>query len=110
MKLLFDQNLSRKLVGTLEAEYPDSTHVAVVGLDTADDRAVWQYAAQHELVLVSKDNDFAQLAFLFGAPPKVVWVRVGNSTSATVADVLRDARPTIATFVADPDEALLVLS
>ena len=65
MKLLFDQNLSRRLVGILEDVYRDSTHVALVGLDTAPDRDVWRYAGDNGYMIVSKDADFGQLAFLY---------------------------------------------
>lgn len=110
MRLLFDQNLSRKLVGDLSAEYPGSTHVAIVRMETADDRLVWGYAADHDSILVSKDSDFAQLAFLHGAPPKVIWLRIGNAATTTIARRLREVRVAVEAFVADPDEALLEVS
>lgn len=66
MRLLFDQNLSRHLVRHLVGEYPDSEHVTDVGLDTASDREIWDYAADHDLAIVSKNADFRQLAFLHG--------------------------------------------
>ena len=79
MRLLFDQNLSRLLVGRFAEEFPDSVHVTDVGLDRATDREVWDFARAGGYVIVSKDSDFRQLAFLFGPPPKVVWLRVGNA-------------------------------
>jgi predicted nuclease of predicted toxin-antitoxin system len=109
VRLLFEQNLSRNLVGQLREEFPDSQHVAAVDLGTATDREVWQYAGEHGYVLVSKDSDFRQLAFLHGPPPKVLWLRVGNVSTATVRQVLLDHRGAIETFVAADEEALLVL-
>jgi len=83
VRLLLDQNLSRLLVGQLAQSFPESSHVAALGLETATDREIWTYAGTHDYVIVSKDSDFRQLAFLLGPPPKAVWVRVGNcSTSA----------------------------
>ena len=67
MKLLFDQNLSRNLVQALSAVYPDSSHVALCGLETADDRAVWDYAKENGFAIVSKDMDFNSLGLLHGA-------------------------------------------
>ena len=67
MRLLFDQNLSRRLLAMLRDAYPDSVHVVDVELDTATDREIWEYAGEHDLIVVSKDSDFRQLAFLYGA-------------------------------------------
>lgn len=43
------------------------------------DLQIWQYALEHGLTIVSKDNDFRQLSFLYGPPPKVIWLSVGNA-------------------------------
>jgi predicted nuclease of predicted toxin-antitoxin system len=66
VKLLFDQNLSRYLVESLAAEFPDSIHVHKVGLDRASDQAVWDYAKVNGFAIVSKDSDFHQRSFLLG--------------------------------------------
>ena len=58
MKLLLDQNLSPRLVRTIEAAYPGSTHVRLVGLRDADDAVVWEFARDHGFIIVSKDSDF----------------------------------------------------
>lgn len=81
MSLLFDQNLSRRLPALLVAEFPGSEQVLAAGLAAADDRAVWAYAAGRGLAVVSKDADFAQLSAALGPPPKVVWLRIGNSST-----------------------------
>jgi len=70
VRFLFDQNLSRHLVGMFSVEYPDSRHVTEVGLDAATDAEIWAYAGEHGFVIVSKDSDFRQLAFLHGPPPR----------------------------------------
>ena len=78
MKLLFDENLSPRLVRLLSDLFPDSVHVRDVGLQSADDVVVWTYAKDNEMVICSKDSDMHQRSFLFGYPPKIVWVRLGN--------------------------------
>ncbi|MFV0317238.1 MAG: DUF5615 family PIN-like protein [Microthrixaceae bacterium] len=45
-----------------------STHLTTVGLDTATDDRIWDCANKHGYVIVSKDSDFRQLAFLHGPP------------------------------------------
>lgn len=72
MKLLFDQNLPRRLVSLLDWEFPGSRHVVDYSLETATDREIWDHAAAHGYVIVSKDSDFRQLAFLHGPLPKAI--------------------------------------
>jgi predicted nuclease of predicted toxin-antitoxin system len=110
MKLLFDQNLSHRLVGQLVAEFPGSAHVRDAGLATASDAAVWAYAAAHGLVIVSKDTDFQHRALLLGHPPKVVWVRLGNCPTAAVSALLRTRQADLLAFEADPAASFLALS
>jgi len=109
VRLLFDQNLSRRLVGMLRDTFPDSVHVVDVELDTATDREIWEFAGAHQLIVVSKDSDFRQLAFLYGPPPKVVWLRVGSQSTAQIATVLLHHVQRIETFVDDDEEAMLVI-
>src|ERR687884_21102 len=89
MKLLFDENLSHKLVRLLADLFPDSVLVRDVGLKAADDPVVWEYAKDHDLMIVSKDSDMHQRSFVFGYPPKVVWVRLGNCSTSDVERLLR---------------------
>ena len=72
MRFLLDQNLSPRLLADLADLYPGSTHVRDVGLATADDNAVWRYAAEYGLTIVSKDADFHERSFVLGHPPKVI--------------------------------------
>ena len=109
MRLLLDQNLSRRLVGTLNADFPDSTHVVECGLDASTDKDVWDFAGQRRYIIVSKDSDFRQYAFLHGAPPKVIWIRTGNVTTTAIAELLQVNRSRIEAFATTPEESLLVL-
>lgn len=110
LKLLFDENLSFRLVELLGADYPGSTHVDLIGMRGASDEAVWQFAGAEDLVLVSKDDDFRHLSLVRGAPPKVVWLNVGNCDTRTVMRILHDAKHRIQTFSKAPGEALLILN
>ncbi|WP_414665185.1 DUF5615 family PIN-like protein [Horticoccus sp. 23ND18S-11] len=109
MKFLFDENLSPKLVLLLADIYPNSLHVRDVGLESAADPAVWKYATQHGMTIVSKDEDFHHLSFLRGAPPKVIGIHTGNCSTKIVAQLLRDRRPQVMKFDADLDASFLVL-
>jgi predicted nuclease of predicted toxin-antitoxin system len=110
MKLLFDENLSHRLVAQLSAEFPGSAHVRDAGLASAADPDVWAHAAANGFVIVSKDTDFQQRALLFGHPPKVIWVRLGNCATAAVTALLRSRLADIQAFEADPVASFLALS
>ena len=109
MKLLFDQNLSRKLVTGLSATYPHSIHLSACGLERADDAQVWEFAKTEGRTVVTKDTDFHQIALLRGPPPKVIWVRLGNCRTAEIEALLRDRASDIAEFGKDAESALLIL-
>ena len=109
MRLLFDQDLSRHLVGMSSVEFAGSRHVTELGLDAATDREIWDHAGEHGFVIVSKDSDFRQLAFLLGAPPKAIWVRLGNASTLDIYGALRDHLEVIEEFSTDPESALLVI-
>lgn len=109
MKLLFDQNLSFKLCDQLSDLFPGSTQTRLLGLDRADDRTLWAYAAQHGFVLVSKDADFAEMAALHGPPPKVIWLRGGNRPTGAIESILRRHHSLIRDFVGEDEVACLEL-
>ena len=89
MKLLFDENLSFKLCRQLADVFPGSTQVRLVGLDRADDRTVWDFAKINDYTIVTLDADLAEMAILFGPPPRVVWMRCGNQRSHVIEQILR---------------------
>ncbi len=109
-RFLFDENLSPRLKETLADLYPGTIHVRDVGLQSAEDEAVWSYAAQHGLTTVSKDSDFRQRSFLYGHPPKVVWLRRGNCSAADVEALLRAHHNNLIAFEQDEESSFLALA
>jgi predicted nuclease of predicted toxin-antitoxin system len=109
LKLLFDENLSPRLVRAFADEFPDSSHVTSVGLAGTSDQAIWEHARAHGYTVVSKDDDFRSLALVNGAPPKVIWLRVGNASTADIVDFIRSSLLWIKTFELSPEESLLIL-
>lgn len=106
MKLLFDEQLSPRLAKQLQGSFPGSQHVHDLGLGSADDRVVFA----HAFVVVTKDSDFADLAFALGSPPQVIWLRLGNCSTAAIATLLLRHQQSIVEFGADPDAAILALA
>ena len=110
MKLLFDQNLSPRLVERFAGLFPDSTHVRELGLAAVDDIVVWEFARLNGFTIVSKDADFRQLSFVRGPPPKVVSIVTGNVSTNAIEAVLRRHAADLAAFEADVVAALIVLA
>ncbi len=110
MKLLFDQNLSPKLVPLLDPWFPGSIHVQSVTLDCATDELIWEHCQRHGFAIVTKDEDYNNLSVVKGCPPKVIWLQLGNCSTAQVEAVFRSQLEKIEAFEADPSIGTLVLS
>jgi predicted nuclease of predicted toxin-antitoxin system len=109
VKLLFDENLSPRLAQHLQGEYPGSAHVRDLGLLAAPDATIWDHAREHGFVIVSKDDDFRQRSFLEGAPPKVVWLQVGNAGTQQILQLLRSDSERFLAFEAEAQSSLLIV-
>ncbi len=109
MKLLFDENLSRKLVVRLAELHPESVHVAEVALLESPDREIWEFAKTGNFVIVSTDSDFDDLATTIGPPRKVVWLRRWTHPTTDAERVLRRRAIRITEFAADLELGVLVL-
>jgi predicted nuclease of predicted toxin-antitoxin system len=109
VRLLFDENLAARLVIALADLFPGSAHVGEAGLEGASDERVWGHAASEGFVLVTKDEDFHRLSVLRGAPPKVIWIRLGNCATEDVVRLLRFRSDQIVRFVEHEDATFLAL-
>ena len=90
MKLLLDENLSQRIVPMLQTAYPGSSQIALLELETATDRDIWEFAKLHDFVIVTRDSDFHELSTLYGAPPKVIWLKTGNQSKTSALGCLLD--------------------
>ncbi len=95
MKLLLDENLSRRMVSLIASHYPGSSQVALLGLEQASDTAIWAYARQHDFIIVTKDSDFVDLSTLYEQPPKVILLKTGNQAWQMTAQMLIDHRESL---------------
>ena len=95
MKLLLDQNLSRKLVACLTDIFPDASHVQFHGLEEKTDTEIWEFAKLNDFCIVTQDADFAERSRLYGSPPKVVWLRCGNASTKQVETLIRSGQGAI---------------
>ena len=109
MKLLLDENLSDRIIPRIIDLYPDSAHVKTLALTNTDDAVIWEYAKVNEFVIVSKDSDFHQRSLLYGHPPKFIYLRIGNSPTSNIIQIVRDNFNTIIQFGDSETESILVL-
>ena len=108
-RLLFDQNLSARVVASLLNKFPDSRHVGKLRIGDNSDEAVWAYAKLNGFCIVSKDADFHQMSFLYGAPPKTIWLRLGNCSTDAVVTCIKSNHAEIVSFLEEAESALLIL-
>ena len=109
MKLLFDENLSPKLPRLMVASFPGSQHVRELGLKGRTDEEIWDYARANNFAIVSKDKDFYQRVMLYGAPPKFVWLCLGNCTREDLLTLIERHAGDILAFETS-SESVLALS
>ncbi|NOQ36056.1 MAG: hypothetical protein GQ569_09195 [Methylococcaceae bacterium] len=87
--MLFDNNLSHKLVARLIDIFPDSSHVMFEDMDESEDDEIWSFSMEQNFTIITKDADYNEMNFLYGFPPKIVWVRVGNCKLADMERIIR---------------------
>jgi predicted nuclease of predicted toxin-antitoxin system len=109
VKLLLDENLSRRLVLRLADLFPESAHVGLVGLLQASDEDVWKFARSNNFAIVTADADFYELATTLGFPPKVLWLRACDYPTAVAESLIRGQAIRIVEFLQDSERAVLVL-
>ena len=95
MRLLFDQNLSRKLFKRLADIFPEASHVQFHGLAEKMDTEIWEFAKANDFCIVTQDADFPERSRLYGSPPKVVWLRCGNAPTKQIEALIRSGKEAI---------------
>ncbi len=102
-----DENLSRRIVSLLEADFPGSSHVVLLGLERASDPDIWIYAQRNDFVIVTRDSDFSDMIALYGPPPKVVRFCRGNCSRNVVAEALIEHCEEILYALSDTERGLV---
>jgi len=101
LKLLLDQNISRRILPSLSTHFPSSSHVALENLDTASDEEIWQFAKKNNFIIVTKDSDFEELSIIRGTPPQIIWIKVGNSNNKIISNILASNKNEIERLLLD---------
>jgi len=101
MKLLFDQNISFRLVKRIIDLFPDSKQVRELGLENSTDIEIFDFAKRNDFAIVTFDSDFCDLNIIKGFPPKIIWIRTGNTTTKNLENLLRKKKDLIKLFLSE---------
>lgn len=107
MRLLFDQNISPRIVKQLEYEFPSAKQVRDLGLENSSDIEIFEFAKKHHYSIVTFDSDFVDLNIIKGFPPKIIWIRTGNLTTKAIAELLNENINTIQNFLDSAEQSIL---
>lgn len=107
MKLLFDQNISPKIIKLLERDFPNSRQVRHVDLENASDFVIFEFAKNHGFTIVTFDSDFVDLNVVNGIPPKIIWLKTGNLTTKNISNIIRSQIDNIQKFINSKEREIL---
>lgn len=107
MKLLFDQNISFRIIKLISAAFPDAGQVRELQLENASDFEIWTYAKSNQYCTVTFDADFIDISNLKGHPPKVIWLRLGNTSTKFIAEKILEGQQIIREFIRNDEDAFL---
>lgn len=99
MKLLFDQNISPKIVSILESDFPNSKQVRHLELENASDSLIFDFTRDNNFTIVTFDSDFVDLNIVRGIPPKIIWLKTGNQSTKSISEMLTKNIHVIQEFV-----------
>jgi predicted nuclease of predicted toxin-antitoxin system len=101
VKLLFDQNISSRIVRLIKDDFPDCSQVTLEGLTDSTDLEIWLWAKANNYCIVTFEADFLDLLTLKGFPPKVILLRTGNRRTTDLAEILKKRKSSIEAFFAE---------
>ena len=99
MKLLFDENISYRVVKKIAHLFPDCENVGRIKLLGTDDLVIWDYAKKNDFAIVTFDEDFEELSLLRGYPPRVILLRPGNISKEDLIQLFIDKQEVILSFL-----------
>lgn len=102
MSLLFDQNISFRIIQKIKEDFPNSKQVRELGLEESSDDKIWKFAKENNFTVVTFDSDFFEISNLKGHPPKIIWLRTGNTTTKNIIEILQQKKEIIIDFISNP--------
>ena len=105
MKLLFDQNISFRLISLIKSNFPEAKQVRELNLENASDKEIWNFAKENCYTIVTFDADFNEIANVFGFPPKIIWLKTGNLITSKLAEIFNSKNTLIEAFITKKEYA-----
>ena len=110
MNLLFDQNISFRIIKRVDDIFPGSISARELGYDNPHDFDIWKFAKANNYSIVTFDSDFIDLSNLRGFPPKIIWLRIGNTSTKKIAERILMEQTNILEFLNNSENAFLEIS
>lgn len=109
MKLLFDENISHRILGRLNKEFENSIHCKSIKPYPQSDLDIWNFAKENKYVIVTFDEDFYEWMLLKSFPPKIIWLRSGNISTNAIAEIINNKSAEIRSFLGDEEIGIIEL-
>lgn len=107
MKLPFDENISYRILKKVKEIFPDSKHTSNISKGLLSDKQIFDYAKAKNLSIVTQDQDFYDLQILYGYPPKIILLRIGNTSTQNILAKLQEKKSELTQFLSNPDFGLI---
>ncbi|MBA3704647.1 MAG: DUF5615 family PIN-like protein [Bacteroidetes bacterium] len=107
MNLLFDQNISFKVPKRIQDIFPGAKHLSDLRLEGSKDIDIWEFAKNNNYCIVTYDWDFIDISTLKGFPPKIILLRIGNTSTDNIISKIQADSKLITEFINSPDLAFL---
>lgn len=99
MKLLFDQNISFKIISKINLNFPEAKQVLQLGIENYSDIEILEFAKENGYTIVTFDADFYDLSNLKEFPPKIIWLRFSNKQTDFIVNKINSKQSLFKDFV-----------
>jgi predicted nuclease of predicted toxin-antitoxin system len=86
---LIDAQLSPNLAEWINISFNNVEAISVrsVGLSGAKDKEIFNFARDHQYIVMTKDSDFIRLIEQYGSPPQLIWITCGNTSNRKMISI-----------------------
>ncbi|MGC9343443.1 MAG: DUF5615 family PIN-like protein [Bacteroidales bacterium] len=95
--------MSYRIPQLIEDIFPESKQVRNLKLENTTDRRIWNFAKKNNYCIVTFDSDFYDLSLVQGSPPKIIWLRMGNTSTKSLEKIIRENEILIKEFLENSD-------